>query len=133
MAVSTQTTLVSPARSYLVDLPGVLRLRQVRRLGQRNIHRINALQKLEGAGFSRGNQPSPNLPNARRNHAWSRRRRPGPILAVVRRDQSFVKRLFAWLPISRWLIVRYEYHSKIPRLPSARVRSSSYHAGCDRF
>ena len=114
-------------------LPGVLRLRQVRWRFQRNIRRINPLQKLKGAGFRRGNQPSPNLPNTRLNHAWSRRRRPGPILVVERRDQRFVERLFAWLPISRWLVVRYEYHRKTPRLPSARVRSSSYDACCNRF
>ena len=108
VAVSTPTTLVSPARSYLVDLPGVLRLRQVRWLCQRKIRRINPLQKLEGAGFRRGNQPSPHLPNARRNHPWSRRRRPGPILVVERRDQGFVERLFAWLPIFRRLVVHDE-------------------------
>jgi hypothetical protein len=111
----------------------VLRLRQVRWLCQRNIRNINPLQKLEGAGFSRGNQPSPNPPNARLNHAWGRRRHHGPILIVERRDQGFIDHQFAWLPIFRRAVVRYEQHGRTPRLPSARVCSSSYDAGGDQF
>ena len=86
----------------------MLRLRQVRCRLQRNIRRINPLQKREEAGFSRGNQRSPILPNRCPQHAWARLSHLGQILIAERHDPGFIDRLLACLPILLRLFARYE-------------------------